>query len=81
VNCEEEWGFGGLRPAKEWGFADLGVCPNLPVCRLPSASWDLRGCDAKRRTENWRRPKGIRVTATGTGDSEKRRPKGINNKA
>jgi hypothetical protein len=48
VNCEEEWGFGGLRPAKEWGFADLGVCPTLPSAVCRSVSWDLR-CEE----ENW----------------------------
>jgi hypothetical protein len=40
-----------------WGStseSDLGLCPNLPVFRLPSASWEAgslgpASCDAKRR--------------------------------
>jgi hypothetical protein len=55
-----------------WGStseSDLGVCPNLPVCRLRAGSLGPASCDAKRRrvtalvlengdSENWRRPKG-----------------------
>jgi hypothetical protein len=55
VNCEEEWGFGGLRPAKEWGFADLGVCPTLPVCVLGPA---MRRGELEKAEGN----KGIRVS-------------------
>jgi hypothetical protein len=62
-----------------WGStseSDLGVCSNLPVCCLPSASWEAgslgpASCDAKRRRVSGLLHWYLRMEIRRTGEGEK----------